>query len=50
MSKVVFLPRVDAFGRRHRRLLVAANVALLTLVTFTLIVATDAPLVLYQAF
>lgn len=42
--------RLDSFFRRHPRLLVTANVILLILITIDLLVATEAPVVLYQAF
>ena len=43
-------PRVDMFYARHPRLLVATNIILLLFVTIMLLTATDAPVVLYQAF
>lgn len=50
MSKDSTWPIVDRFGRRHPRLLVATNVALLLFMTFVQLTTTEAPVVLYQAF
>ena len=50
MTKTVFSPRIDAFARRHPRLLVATNIVLLCLMTLALLTMTEAPVVLYQAF
>ena len=45
-----FSPTLDRLGRRHPRLLIAANIVLLLFVTFALLTAIEAPVVLYQAF
>jgi hypothetical protein len=50
VSKDVFSPTLDGLGRRFPRLLIAANVVLLLFITFILLTATEAPVVLYQAF
>ena len=43
-------PLADRLGRRHPRLLIALNIALLVFVTLALLMTTEAPVVLYQAF
>lgn len=43
-------PAIVRFGRRYPRMLVALNVTLLLVVTIDLLLTTDAPVVLYQAF
>ena len=50
MINDAFSPFLDSLGRRHPRLLIAANIVLLLFVTFALLTATEAPVVLYQAF
>jgi hypothetical protein len=50
MSKNELSPFLDSFGRRHPRLLIATNIVLLLFMTFVLLTATEAPVVLYQAF
>jgi hypothetical protein len=40
----------DNFFRQHPRLLLAINIVLLILITIDLLVTTEAPVVLYQAF
>jgi hypothetical protein len=42
--------RLDQFGRRHPRLMWLANVILMICVVFVLLMTTEAPVVLYQAF
>ena len=44
------IQRLDNFGRQHPRLMWLANTALMIFVTIILIMATEAPVVLYQAF
>ena len=50
MSKDIFSPTLDGLGRRYPRLLIATNIVLLLFITFVLLTATEAPVVLYQAF
>jgi hypothetical protein len=42
--------QVEAFARKHPRWMWAANVLLIVFVTIVLLIATEAPVVLYQAF
>ena len=44
------IQRLDNFGRQHPRLMWLANGILMIFVTIVLIMATEAPVVLYQAF
>ena len=50
MTSKDFAPVIDRYGRRHPRRLIALNVALLAWVVIVLLMTTDAPVVLYQAF
>lgn len=50
MSTNAISPAVDRMGRRHPRLLILMNFALLIFMTLTLLTTTEAPVVLYQAF
>lgn len=42
--------RVEAFAREHPRWMWGANALLLLFVTIVLLMTTEAPVVLYQAF
>jgi hypothetical protein len=50
MKTEVFSHRFDQFGRRHPGLMWLTNIILLLFVTLLLLMTTEAPLVLYQAF
>lgn len=41
---------VDSFWRRHPRVLLTINMVLLVMITVDLLITTEAPVVLYQAF
>lgn len=49
-NKAGIFERVDQFGRRHLRLMWLANGLLTVFVTIVLLMTTEAPVVLYQAF
>jgi hypothetical protein len=50
MKNATILERLDEFGRRHSRLMWLANGILMMFVVLVLLMTTDAPVVLYQAF
>jgi hypothetical protein len=49
-NKVGIFERLDQFGRRRLCLMWLANGLLTAFVTIVLLMATEAPVVLYQAF
>ena len=50
MDTVKPASKIDSFCRQHPRVLLAINMVLLVLITIHLLVTTEEPVVLYQAF
>lgn len=44
------VPAMESFYRQHPKALITTNLILLVLITIDLLVTTEAPVVLYQAF